>query len=153
MLSNKHLKDERSGTSHIFSWPWNFLLRWTYTSINDIMQISFSSFIKFPKYWYTLWAQCKLHQTDGSPVSCPSTYRCLVGSLLYLTMTRSNISYAVQIISQFVSNPYTTHLAAVQCILQYLRGTPSHGLLYSARSPLTLQSYADADRAWCSDTR
>lgn len=66
----------------------------------------------------------KLQQTDGSPVSCPSTYRRLVGSLLYLTMTRPNISHAVQIISQFVSNPYTTHLAAVQCILQYLCGTP-----------------------------
>jgi hypothetical protein len=43
----------------------------------------------------------KLSQFDGVLLEDPAVYRRIVGCLLYLTITRPNISYAVQILSQF----------------------------------------------------
>ena len=42
---------------------------------------------------------------EGKPLSNPSFYRCLVGNLVYLTVTRPNISYAVYQVSQYLSAP------------------------------------------------
>ncbi|WKA08959.1 hypothetical protein VitviT2T_026639 [Vitis vinifera] len=85
----------------------------------------------------------------GKPLSNPSLYRRLVGSLVYLTVTRPDISYAVHQVSQYLSAPRSTHYAAVLRILRYLKGTLFHGLFYSAQSPLVLRAFSDAD--WAGD--
>lgn len=41
----------------------------------------------------------KIRQDDGSPLSYPSMYLRLVGSLLYLTISRPDISHVVQTVS------------------------------------------------------
>ena len=46
-----------------------------------------------------------LTPSRGKPLSNPSIYKCLVGSLVYLTVTRPNISYAVHQMSQYLSAP------------------------------------------------
>ncbi|CAL2227734.1 unnamed protein product [Prunus armeniaca] len=61
--------------------------------------------------------------SDGTPLDDPTLYRTIVGSLVYLTITRPDIAYVVHIVSQFVSSPTTLHWAAVIRILRYLRGT------------------------------
>ncbi|KAL5566487.1 hypothetical protein UlMin_029651 [Ulmus minor] len=66
--------------------------------------------------------------SDGNPLSDPTLYRTIVGSLVYLTITRPDIAYAVHIVSQFVASPTTIHWAAVLRILRYLRGTIFHSL-------------------------
>ncbi|GKA96102.1 uncharacterized mitochondrial protein-like protein [Tanacetum coccineum] len=48
-------------------------------------------------------AKAKYTPTDGDPLQDPSLYRTIVGSLVYLTVIRQDISYAIHIISQFVS--------------------------------------------------
>ena len=78
-----------------------------------------------------------------------SLYRCLVGSLVYFTVTRPDISYAVHQVSQYLSTPRSTHYAAIMRILRYLKGTLFHGLFYSAQSPLVLCVFSDAD--WAGD--
>uniref|UniRef100_A0A2N9HLK9 Uncharacterized protein n=1 Tax=Fagus sylvatica TaxID=28930 RepID=A0A2N9HLK9_FAGSY len=70
-------------------------------------------------------------------------------NLVYLTVTRPNISYAVHQVSQFMSAPRSTHYVAVLRILRYFKGTLFHGLHFSAQSPLTLRAYSDAD--WVGD--
>ena len=45
----------------------------------------------------------------------PTEQRSMVGILKYLSMTRPDISYAVNLISQFMYTPRTTHLFVVQC--------------------------------------
>uniref|UniRef100_A0A2N9IVC8 Integrase catalytic domain-containing protein n=1 Tax=Fagus sylvatica TaxID=28930 RepID=A0A2N9IVC8_FAGSY len=73
----------------------------------------------------------------------------LVGSLIYLTVTRPDLAYAVHLVSQFMSAPRSTHYAAVLRILRYIKGTLFHGLHFSAQSSLELRAYADAD--WAGD--
>ena len=79
----------------------------------------------------------------------PTLYRTIVGSLVYLTITRPNIAHAVHVVSQFVTSPTTVHWAAVHRILRYLRGTRFQSLLLSSSSSLELRAYSDAD--WASD--
>lgn len=95
----------------------------------------------------------KYSREEGELISDPTLYRQLVGSLNYLTITRPDISFAVQQASQFTQKPRHLHLAAVHRILQYLRGTPGRGLFFSAGNPLNLVAYSDADWAGCPDTR
>ncbi|RVW45828.1 Retrovirus-related Pol polyprotein from transposon RE1 [Vitis vinifera] len=71
--------------------------------------------------------ELNVHLTPSGwkPLSNPSLYRRLVGSLIYLTVTHPDISYAVH------------------------QGTLFHGLFYSAQSPLVLRAFSDAD--WAGD--
>ena len=58
-----------------------------------------------------------LTPSGGKPLFNPSLYRRLVGSLVYLIVTRPDISYVVHQMSQYLSAPRSTHYAAVLRIL------------------------------------
>uniref|UniRef100_A0ACD5TEE6 Uncharacterized protein n=1 Tax=Avena sativa TaxID=4498 RepID=A0ACD5TEE6_AVESA len=91
----------------------------------------------------------KLQPTDGDPLSDLTCYRHLVGSLVYLAVTRPDISYPVHILSQFVSAPTTVHYSHLLRVLRYLRGTITRRLFFPCSSSLQLQCYSDA--TWTSD--
>ena len=55
----------------------------------------------------------KLNKTDGELLPDPSFYKTMVGKLLYLTMTRPDLSYNAQSLSQFLQEPRTPHLKAL----------------------------------------
>ena len=78
----------------------------------------------------------KLSKDDGDLLPNPHTYRRLVGSLVYLTITRPDISYAVNLVSQFITTPRHLHLTAVKRIIRYFLGTVSCGLYYPKDNPL-----------------
>jgi len=88
-----------------------------------------------------------LHLTvdTGDLLSDPSAYRRLVGRLLYLTLTRPDISYSVQHLNQFLQHPRQPHYEAALHVLRYLKGTTHHGLFYPVSSNLQLQAFCDAD--------
>ena len=67
----------------------------------------------------------------------------------YLTITRPDISFAVQQVSQFMQTPRLPHLVAVCRIVRYLRGTSHRGLYFPIASPIQLVTYSDADWAGC----
>ena len=94
----------------------------------------------------------KLSKDDGDLLPDPHTYQRLVGSLVYLTITRPDISYAVHLVSQFMTAPRHLHLTAVKRISRYLLKTAPRGLYYPKDNPLHLTAYADVDWAGCQDT-
>jgi hypothetical protein len=89
----------------------------------------------------------RLNLQDGEPLRDPTLYWHLVGSLVYLTVTKPDISYAVHQVSQFMATPRSTHFYVVIRILRYLKGTLFYGLHFSSRSPFELHAYTNADRA------
>ena len=95
----------------------------------------------------------KYRRDEGDFLSDPSLYRQLVRSLNYLTITRPDISFVVQQVSQFMQAPTHLHLAVVHRIVRYLHGTSARGLFFPQDSPIRLVAYSDADWAGCSDTR
>jgi hypothetical protein len=83
-----------------------------------------------------LAANEKLSLSDGTMLSNEdaTTYHSVVGALQYLTLTRPDISFAVNKVSQYLHSPTTQHWSAVKQILRYLCGTLGYGL-YLRRSP------------------
>ena len=59
----------------------------------------------------------KLTSLDGEPISNATRYRQLVGSLIYLTVTRLDISHAVSMVSKFMDASRFVHYATVLRIL------------------------------------
>ncbi|XP_034679699.1 uncharacterized mitochondrial protein AtMg00810-like [Vitis riparia] len=95
----------------------------------------------------------KLLPIIGDLLKNPSTYRRLVGQLIYLTITRLEISYSVHILSQFMQEPRKPHLDVVHHLLRYLKGAPGQGLYFPAKGNFLLRGFCDADLARCSITR
>jgi hypothetical protein len=62
----------------------------------------------------------------------PHLYRQLIGSLMYLVNTRPDICYAMNVLSQFMSQSRQTHWIAMKYVLRYLRGTVGYGLRYAS---------------------
>ena len=93
---------------------------------------------------------CRLNSHDGESLSDATLYRQLVGSLIYLTVTRLDISYAVHVVSQFMAAPRSPHYVVILKILRYLKGTIFDGLHFFSHSSLTLQAYSDSD--WAGDS-
>ncbi|KAG6525459.1 hypothetical protein ZIOFF_015415 [Zingiber officinale] len=68
------------------------------------------------------------------------TYQRLVGKLLYLSMTRPDITYVVSVVSQYMHAPKTIHMKAVDRILRYLKSCPGKGLLFKGGGDLKTQN-------------
>ncbi|XP_022158738.1 uncharacterized protein LOC111025198 [Momordica charantia] len=86
---------------------------------------------------------------QGDSLADPYLYRSIVGALQYVTLTRPEISYAVNKTCQFMHAPTMIHSQLVKQILRYLKGTFDNGLLLTKPTTLTLQGYSYAD--WASD--
>ena len=95
----------------------------------------------------------RIRPDDGTPLIDPSIYRRLIGRLLYLIVTRPDIQYDVNSLSQFMKNPHSSHLNAAYRVLRYLKGSVGKGTFLSSSSPLSLIGFSDSDWAGCPTTR
>ncbi len=62
----------------------------------------------------------KLNADEGDLVEDTTMYRCIMGSLIYMTITRPYLSYAVGVVSQFMQTPRKLHLDVMRHILRYI---------------------------------
>ena len=90
----------------------------------------------------------KLDPNVGESVEI-TTYRGMIGSLLYLTASRPDIMYATCLCARFQADPREPHLVAVKRIFRYLKGSQNLGLWYPRESDFKLIGYSDADFAGC----
>ncbi|GKB41558.1 hypothetical protein Tco_0886500 [Tanacetum coccineum] len=77
-------------------------------------------------------------------------YRSMIGSLMYLTASRPDITFAVYAYARFQVTPKMSHLHAVKRIFRYLKGHPKLGLQYPRDSPFNLEAFLDSDYAGAS---
>ncbi|KAK2444335.1 putative mitochondrial protein [Trifolium repens] len=82
-----------------------------------------------------------------------SLYRSMIGSLLYLTASRPDITYVVGVCARYQADPKVSHLTQVKRILKYVNGTSEYGIMYSHCENSTLYGYCDADWAGSADDR
>nr|GEX57149.1 retrovirus-related Pol polyprotein from transposon TNT 1-94 [Tanacetum cinerariifolium] len=80
-------------------------------------------------------------------------YRGMIGSLMYLTTSRRDLSCVVYLCTRYQAKPTEKHLQAVKRIFRYLNGTINMGLWYLKDTDMSLTAYVDADHAGCQDTR
>ncbi|XP_070014235.1 uncharacterized mitochondrial protein AtMg00810-like [Nicotiana sylvestris] len=81
------------------------------------------------------------------------SYQRLVGQLLYLTITRPDICFAVQVLSQFMQHPKQSHLIAALRVVRYIKGSPGLGI-FLKKGPIThLSAFCDSDWAACPNTQ
>jgi hypothetical protein len=85
---------------------------------------------------------------DGEAID-KREYRSMITSLLYLTVTRPDIQFAVGLCARFQASPHSSHQTAVQQIFGYLQHTLEFGIWYSASSSLDLIGFSDVDFVGC----
>ena len=77
----------------------------------------------------------------------------MIGSLLYLTVSKPNIAFSVGVCARFQETPKESHLTIVKRIIRYINGTSDYGIWYSKDSNECLVGYSDANWAECIDDR
>ena len=89
----------------------------------------------------------KLLLGQQEPLKDPRRYCHLVGRLNYLIVTRPDITFVVNVVSQFMKEPCDSHWNAMICILQYFKNAPGCKLIYGDKGNDKIVCYSDADWA------
>ena len=82
-----------------------------------------------------------------------SIYRSMIGSLLYLTVSRPDISYNVGVCARYQVNPKESHVIALKRIIKYVKTTANFDVWYSKDTNDVLAGYSDTDWAGNADAR
>ncbi|XP_014489926.1 uncharacterized protein LOC106752708 [Vigna radiata var. radiata] len=93
---------------------------------------------------------CDLSANSDASTCNVSEYRRIVGSLQYLSLTRPDVSFSVNKLSQYMAAPTESHMQFAKRVLRYLKGTIDHGLQLRHESNPHLTAFCDAD--WAGDT-
>ena len=97
----------------------------------------------------------KLSLTEGEPLNQEDStnYRSLIGALQYLTLTRPDISFALNKVCQFLHALTTVHWTAAKRIVRYVKNTMNLGLTFRKSSSTLVSAFSDSDWAGCIDDR
>ena len=74
-------------------------------------------------------------------------YRHLLGKLIYLTVTRPDITYVDSVLSQFMHEPRMVHCEGALQVLAYIKRAPGKGLIYRHHDHLRIEAYSDVGYA------
>ncbi|GJW87814.1 retrovirus-related pol polyprotein from transposon TNT 1-94 [Tanacetum coccineum] len=94
-------------------------------------------FIDFKKPDHVYKLKKDLYGIKQAPKAC----------LLYLTASGPDIMFSVCLCARFQEDPKTSHLEAVKCMFQYIKGTMHLGLWYLKGTGIETVVYADSDHA------
>jgi len=94
-----------------------------------------------------------MQKTDDDMLEDKTKYQRLIGKMLYLTLTRPDIAYAVQTLSLFLQQPKKSHWDATVRVMKYIKREPALGILLSSQVSNSLTVFCDSDWASCPNTR
>ena len=80
----------------------------------------------------------RLEEGGSTPLVDNTHFRQLIGSLLYLTHSRPDISYAMSDVAKYMHKPHEMHWKVEKRILHYVQGTRDYGIHYAANAQLDL---------------
>ncbi|XP_019150664.1 PREDICTED: uncharacterized protein LOC109147514 [Ipomoea nil] len=92
-------------------------------------------------------SSAKITDEVDVPYADPTQYRSLAGALQYLTVTRPDLSYAVNLLCQHMYAPTTTDWVSLKRVLRYVKGTLNLGLRISRSTSMDIHAYFDSDCA------
>ena len=95
----------------------------------------------------------KLSKDENGVVVDQSMYMSMIGSLLYLTASRLDITFAVGVCARYQAEPKMSHLTQLNRILKYINSTSDYVIYYSHSENSKLIGYCDADGAYSADDR
>ena len=82
-----------------------------------------------------------------------SLYRSMIGSLLYFTASRPNISYSVGVCARYQVNPKESHMIALKRIIKYVKATADFGGWYRKDTNDVLVGYSVVNWAGNADDK
>jgi len=94
-----------------------------------------------------LYHNGKLSADAGEVLEDATIYKKIVGSFIYMTITRPNLNYTVGLESKFMQVFQKPHLDGVKHTLRYVSATTNYGIFYEASTELQVHGYIDADWA------
>ena len=86
----------------------------------------------------------KLLSNASSEMVDATMYHQMICSLMYLMNMRLDIFFAMNTLSQFLTDPRHVHLIATKHILRYLKGTIDYGIKYEANEKINMEVYVDS---------
>eukprot|EP00257_Ricinus_communis_P022709 XP_015582512.1 uncharacterized protein LOC107262263 [Ricinus communis] len=89
----------------------------------------------------------KFTKEDGAEKVDEKLYRSLIGCLMYLTATRSDIAHAVSLLSRYLHCASEIHFQVAKRILRYVKGTVNYGVKFLQVENFNLCGYSDSDWA------
>ncbi|GJY61692.1 retrovirus-related pol polyprotein from transposon TNT 1-94 [Tanacetum coccineum] len=89
---------------------------------------------------------------NGTPVD-KTKYNSMVGALMYLTASRSDIVHATCYCARYQARPTEKHLREVKGIFQYLKNTINMRFWYPKDTSFNLTAFSDSNHAGCLDIR
>jgi hypothetical protein len=131
----------------------------------QIKQMKNDTFVSQGKYIKDMIKKFRLQ--DAKPISTPmgtndqlgvdasgnmvdqKQYRSIIGSLLYVTASRSDVMFTMCKCARYQASPRESHMKATKRILRYLKGTHDIGLWFSKGSNFKLIGYSDSDYGGC----
>jgi hypothetical protein len=72
-------------------------------------------------------------------------YRRMIGSLMYLTNTRTDICFVLSTLRRYMVEPRGVHLIATKHAMRYMKGTIEYGIKYVSNHEIIPQGYTDSD--------
>ena len=84
---------------------------------------------------------------DSHPLDDPGRYRRSIGKLIYLKVTRPNITFVVGVLSRFMHEPRKAHWSVALRILAYIKSCPRKGLVYKKYGHVHVSGYSDSGYA------
>jgi hypothetical protein len=86
----------------------------------------------------------KLSRDDSVLLEDPTSYRRLIGRLIYLIITRPDLAFVVQCLSQYMDQPKQPHVEAAHWVLRYIKSSHGQGLFFPSSSNFRLKAFCDA---------
>jgi hypothetical protein len=86
-----------------------------------------------------------LCRDDGVEIVDETTYKSIVGSLMFLTHIRPDISYSFSLVSGYMTEPSEMHMKEAKRILRYVKGTLNFRIHYYTSKRFNLVVFSDSD--------